>query len=388
MRSIISAEWKRVLPLQIWILFSMVILIFTVYDDKKEKSTYTYVDADGNLIDGRDVLKDARQKKEMIPVESILLGEKKDFLTEESLNYLKVQNLVEANYSKQIGELTAKEAKNFYERRISHIRRNLVESSTVSYNKKEIDLLVEKASQVNAIMIGYAEGWSSINRGMEKFVPLLLLGISMMFIPLFGEDAKVKMNEFIFAAKWGRRQLDFARIFIAFGAGTLLYLYGMAEYVFIKLLDFGSEGGNFFIQGEERMFFSVYPISYIQQFSWNFVIGYFALFVAISFTLIVCILIKKTMACSAVLCFFWIFLLVGDQMNLYITNHYFFNFMPYRMTKFHHYYLENDLYRVGGESINSMVFTTGVAAIIVFSMLGMIALTLWERQNRKFVIGG
>lgn len=90
MRSIISAEWKRVLPLQIWILFSMVILIFTVYDDKKEKSTYTYVDADGNLIDGKDVLKDARQKKEMIPVESILLGEKKDLLTEESLNYLKV----------------------------------------------------------------------------------------------------------------------------------------------------------------------------------------------------------------------------------------------------------------------------------------------------------
>ena len=86
--------------------------------------------------------------------------------------------------------------------------------------------------------------------------------------------------------------------------------------------------------------------------------------------------------------FFLDFLLVGDQMNLYITNHYFFNFMPYRMTKFHHYYLENDLYRVGGESINSMVFTTGVAAIIVFSMLGMIALTLWERQNRKFVIGG
>lgn len=80
MRSIISAKWKRVLPLQMWILFSMTILIFTVYDDKKEKSTYTYVDADGNLIDGRDVLEDARQKKEMIPVESILLEGKKIFL--------------------------------------------------------------------------------------------------------------------------------------------------------------------------------------------------------------------------------------------------------------------------------------------------------------------
>lgn len=136
------------------------------------------------------------------------------------------------------------------------------------------------------------------------------------------------------------------------------------------------------------MFFSVYPISYIQQFFLNFAIGYFALFVAISLTLFVCILIKKTMACSAVLCFFGIFLLVGDQMNIYITNHYFFNFMPYRMTKFYHYYLENDLYRVGGESINSMVFTMRVAAIIVFSMLGMIALTLWVRQNRKVVIGG
>ena len=123
------------------------------------------------------------------------------------MNFLKIQNLVEANYSKQIGGLTAKEAENFYKSRISHISQELVESSTVSYNKKEIDSLVEKASQVNAIMIGYAEGWSSINRGMEKFVSLLLLGISMMFIPLFGEDAKVKMNEFIFAAKWGRRQL-------------------------------------------------------------------------------------------------------------------------------------------------------------------------------------
>lgn len=234
-------------------------------------------------------------------------------------------------------------------------------------------------------MIGYAEGWSSINRGMETFAPLLLLGISMLLLPLFGEDVKVKMNEFISAAKWGRKQLDNARIFIAFGAGTLLYVYGMAEYVFLKLLDLGSGGGNFFIQSEERMFFSVYPISYIQQFFRNFAIGYLALSVAVSFTLFVCILMKKAMACSAVLCFFWIFLLVGDQMNLYIANHYFFNFMPYRMTKFYHYYLENDLYRVGGESISSMGWTACVAAIIVCFMTGMIVLILRVRQSRKFV---
>ena len=61
--------------------------------------------------------------------------------------------------------------------------------------------------------------------------------------------------------------------------------------------------------------------------------------------------------------------------------------MEFSDCNFHHYYLENDLYRVGGESINSMVFTTCVAAIVAFSILGMIALTLWVRQNRKFITG-
>lgn len=383
MRSIIRAEWKRVLPFWIWILFAIVIFVYTVYDNGLEKNRYTYVDADGNLIDGGDVIKDARQDEKASYIESVLLQGANGSFAEGSLNFVKAQNIADMNYGRQIEELTEEEINDFYQKRLAHIRQALEESSIVSYDRQEIDSLIEKASQMDAIVIGYAEGWSSLNRGMDNYIPFLLLGISMILIPLFGEDSKTNMRELILAAKRGRMPLDFARIITAFGAGSLLYLFSVTEYAFIKFINFGFEGGSLYIQGDESMLFSVYPISYIQQFVHNCGIGYLALLVEILVMLFVCILIRKAIACSAALCFFWIFLLVGEQMNIYVTNHCFFNFMPYRMAKFQHYYLENDLYRIGGVSISSMTWTACVAAIIVMAVMGIIVLILRMQQKEK-----
>ena len=173
--------------------------------------------------------------------------------------------------------------------------------------------------------------------------------------------------------------LAYARVMTAFGSGSLLYLYGMAEYAFIKLSAFGSEGGGLPVQSDETMLFSVYPVSYIRQFFQNCGMGYLALLMAISITLLVCTIVKKALAGSAVLCFFWIFLFIGEQMGIYSTNHWFFNFMPYRMARFGHYYLENDLYRIGGASIGSMAWTACTAVMITAAVLGIVIMVLkWQ----------
>ena len=383
MRSIICAEWKRILPFWICILFLLVIFAYTVYDNRLEKDRYTYVDDNGDLIDGGIVLKEARQHKDGSEIESILLQSINGSLAKGSLDFVKAQNFSYMNYGRQIEELTIDEINYFCQKRLSHIYQGLEESSTVLYSRQELASLMEEANRMSTIVIGYAEGWSSLNRGMENFVPFLILGISIILIPLFGEDARTNMNEFILASKWGRMPLNLSRIITAYGAGSLLYLCGISEYTFMKFLAFGCEGGNLPIQSDESMFFSIYSLSYMQQFFRNCCVGYLALLVTISFTLLICILVKKMLVCSAILCFFWIFLFVGEQMNLYVTNHWFFNFMPYRMTRFGHYYLENDIYRIAGISMSSMTWTICVALVIVLIVTGSMILFLKMQRKGK-----
>lgn len=383
MRSIICAEWKRILPCWICILYILMIFVYSVYDNKLEKDRYTYVDTNGNLLDGGVVLKEARQHKDSSEIECILLQGINGSLTKESLDYIKAQNFSYMNYGRQIEELTLDEIHDFCQNRLSHIYQGLEESSTVLYSRQELASLMEEANQVDTIVIGYTEGWSSLIRGMEKFVPLLVLGISIILIPLFGEDAKTNMNEFILATKWGKMPLNLSRIITAYGVGSLLYMCGILGYTFMKFLAFGCEGGNLPIQSDESMFFSIYPLSYMHQFFRNCGVGYLALLVAISFMLLICILVRKMLACSAILCFFWVFLFVGEQMNLYIANHWFFNFMPYRMARFGHYYLENDLYRIAGVSISSMTWTIYVSFVIVLIVTGSMIFFIKIQQKGK-----
>lgn len=382
MREIIYVEWRRVLPFWTWLLLTAAILVYAVYDNEMEKNRYDYVDHNGELIDGGEILKDAMQDKKAYLIEDMLHQGAEGSLLEGSFTFVKAQDFATKNYGRQMEELTSLEIAEFGQKRLAHIRQTLEESSTVSYSRQEIASLVAKAGLEYPIMVGYAVGWISLNCGMDQFVPLLLFGISILLIPLFGEDSKTRMGEFILSAKRGRMPLAYARILTAFGTGSVLYLYGVAEYAFIKLSAFGVDGGDLLIQSDETMLFSVYPVSYIQQFFQNCGMGYWALLVAISFTLLICIIVKKALASSAVLCFCWIFLLIGEQMSIYITNHCFFNFMPYRMARFGHYYLENDLYRIGGLSISSMIWTACVAAMITMAVLGIDILFL-KMQHKE-----
>lgn len=94
----------------------------------------------------------------------------------------------------------------------------------------------------------------------------------------------------------------------------------------------------------------------------------------ISLTLLVTVMTEGVLTGAVVIVFFWILLLVFDQMALYPVNHYFCNLMPLRMTDFTHYYIGNETYRILGNSISSLSWVILVSLLSsVFMMISTIS---------------
>ena len=87
------------------------------------------------------------------------------------------------------------------------------------------------------------------------------------------------------------------------------------------------------------------------------------------------------MTSAVVFIFFWILLLLFDQMYLWPVNHYFANFMPLRMTSFSHYYIGNEAYRIFGVSLSCMTWSCLLAGLLAGMLLA--SAILWERGKRK-----
>ena len=93
----------------------------------------------------------------------------------------------------------------------------------------------------------------------------------------------------------------------------------------------------------------------------------------ISLTLLLTVLSDGVLTGAVGIAFFWILLLIFDQVPLYLVDHYFANFMPLKMTDFQHYYIGNEIYRIAGNSFTCLVWVTFLSVII---SVGMILLTI------------
>lgn len=153
----------------------------------------------------------------------------------------------------------------------------------------------------------------------------------------------------------------------------------------IKMIPFGFEGWNQCIQSNSKMFFSVYPITNLQQFFLNGMIGLAALLFAVSFLIFITVFMEKVMSSAVVFIFFWILLLLFDQMYLWPVNHFFANFMPLRMTSFSHYYIGNEIYRVFGVSLSCMVWSILLSGLIAGILL-LLAIMIIKKKEKKVCI--
>ncbi len=86
-----------------------------------------------------------------------------------------------------------------------------------------------------SMQILWAEGWKVLNDGMGVFVALVLVLISVLLLPLIGIDPKNNMQELCRGTKYGKRQLDHARILTAFYQ-ELFFMWLVFSYILLKAL--------------------------------------------------------------------------------------------------------------------------------------------------------
>lgn len=375
MKAIISAERKRILNIKIFIIFITIILLYSVSATYYTVKNYDIRDKSGVVLPWKENLnygKVATRGKE-------LNEEYFDWMinTERPYTYIdeiNLSDLVEMNYGmKEIKDLEKEEIVDFYSTRLLRIEEMLEESSKIQYTDDEKAQFMEKANQLSLpLSMSYAEGWKNLNQGMGKFVSILLIVISILILPIFGSEPQTKMKELYRSSRYGKKKLDRAKIILSYPIGVVLYLIGVMIHFIVKMLPFGFEGGNQPIQSHASTFFSLYNISNLEQFLINLVIGLVAMIFMISLVLLITILTEGIMTGAVIVAFFWILLVSFDQVRLYEIDHFFANFMPLRMTKFSHYYVGNEIYRIAGNSISCLVWVISVSAII---SLGLLTLT-------------
>ena len=378
---IILLECKRMMGRMVFAGFVAFILVFSIYYSHRNLVRYN-LDEQG--ITWKDNLSEARKASEGLYLDKESMEDlRRDANRYGYVNSENIMELVTANYGKSLEELSADEMEQFFQTRADTIHENLVSDVNNGYTDKEMVDFMEKAKSLFALSMGYAEGWKALEETMGSFVFLLVIVISVLTLPLFGRDPAVKMEEMVRSSKYGKRQLDRARIIAAYLMATVLYACSMVVYFVIIMLPFGFDGANQLIQSNARTFFSLYNISYLQQFLWNLFRGYVVLIFMVSMVLMVTILIKNILASGAIIAIFMVMLVIFNQIYLYPINHWFTNFMPVKMTDFWYFYTGNELYRIFGLSISCMSWSIIVSLVLSGGILvaGRIALHVYRKKG-------
>lgn len=379
---IIRLECKRMMGRMILLGFVAFVLVLSVYDSHRNLDRYDLYEEGGTW---KDNLSEARKASEGLYLDrECMEGLREDANRYGYVNGENIMELVLSNYDgKTLEELLDDEMEHFFQTRVDSIRKNLVSDVNKGYADKEIADFMDKAKSLSTLSMGYAEGWKALEETMGNFVFLLVIVISLLALPLFGRDPAVKMEEMVRSSRYGKRQLDRARIIAAYLTATVLYACSMVVYFVIVMLPFGFDGANQLIQSNARTFFSLYNISYLQQFLWNLFRGYVVLVFMVSLVLMVTILIKNILASGSIIAIFMVMLVLFNQIYLYPVNHWFTNFMPVRMTNFWHFYTENEIYRIFGLSISCMSWSVVVSLILSvgFLVAGLIVLHVYRKRG-------
>ncbi len=381
---IIILECKRITSRIILFGFLVFVLIVSVYDSQRNLDRYNVRDAQGIVVTWKDNLSGARSASRGLYLDKECMESlREDANLYGYLNGENILELISSNYErKTLEELSNDEMSGFFQIRAKLIKENLVLDTKMGYTDEEIANFMDRAESLSNLSMEYAEGWKALEKKMGNFVFLIVMIISVLVLPLFGRDPAVQMEELVRSSRYGKRQLDMARITAAYLTATVLYVCSMAIHFVIVMLPFGFDGASQPIQSNVRMFFSLYNITYLQQFLLNLFIGYVVMIFMISLVLVVTILLKNILAGASVIAIFIVMLMIFNQVYLYPVNHWFANFMPVKMTDFRHFYTGNELYRSFGLSISCMGWSVVVSlALSVIFLAGSLILLSINRKK-------
>ena len=281
-------------------------------------------------------------------------------------NNVKIANSVYID--KKLSELTDEDIENFYSNRLNLVDDIIKYSGNLTDTK--INYLTKNSRDVKTpIKTGYAEGWKNLNYDMTNFVLAILGLISILVLPIFAEDPKVKMKELYTSTINGKEVLIKARLIAGVQVGVMVYVLSMMVFTLSRLLILGFQGGGLPIQSSIKFFFSARSLTYFQQYLLNFTIGFVAMLFIVSIVMLFAVLTQQIVAGGVLLTFLWIIMTIVPLLDT--LNRYFMNFLPYKMVKFNTYYIDNEVYSIFGS-----VFNKSTMVILISIILSGVFITL------------
>lgn len=379
MKSIILVETKRILKKEIIIFFFSAVLFLSLFSSYQAIKSYELWDMDGVVASGQENLRHGKENTGRNSIEKAIsiLRDKEDVVFVDETN---VAKLVAMNYSdKNVKDLSDEEINLFYENRLKIIEAKLSENSIFTYTDREKERFIEEAEKLTSLMMSFSEGWKVLNQDMGSFVPFVLILVSIVIMPLFAEGSQIRMKELICSTRKGKGQFNLAKIITAFGIGSVLYVSAMLIYFLIKMIPFGCEGGREYIQSNEATFFSVFHVTYMEQFVMNCIRGYVSLIFVVSMTILISVILGRIMEGISVISFYWVLLLIIEKMMSLEVNHIFANFMPLRLSGGIDFYIQNEVYRFAGKTFDGLVWCPLIAVILAVGMLSISIWWLWGK---------
>ncbi|MEF9952885.1 MAG: hypothetical protein RR840_07960 [Clostridium sp.] len=385
MKKVIKSELKRILSMQVIIILFILVFGFSFVSSILKVNSYNIYNASGEVeISGWDNIRESQKKSHNMIlnqeglIDIVKRKDKSKYIY--NINAVRIANSVYLD--KKLAELTDKNIKEFYLNR--EVLLNKIISSYDKNNQgisaKERKYLTDKISKLKTpIEIGYAEGWKNLNNDMIDFVIILIACICIVILPIYGEDPKVNMRGLYFSTVNGKTVLLKAKLYVGIQVGVIIYILGILIFTISRLGVLGFQGGGLPIQGSVTYFLSLKNITYFQQFILNSIIGFGAVIMSISFILLVTSITRSILSGGVILTFMVILVTLSPSVSL--VNRYFLDFMPYNMTNFNVYYLDNDIYNIYGNIYDRS--TVVVIASFIISLINLLLVRFTFNKQLK-----
>lgn len=385
MKSLIRAESKRVLNRNIFILIIVIIILFSVIAGLVGLNSYKVISGNKILYTAKENLRRSKKESKYTFLDKEFISSLKDKKIDNIQFYKNIDKILVKNYDLiSYSELTESRAKDFYNKRLINIKKNLEGDGEKDYSKKDIKYLLQKANKIKKpIQMDYAEGWKNINRDLGMLVLLLIIISSIVILQIFGKIDKFNMDELSRTTRKGKMELSIAKVIVAIKISLIIYFTGILILLIVNGIIYGFEGFSMSIQSNPTYLYSIFKINYLQQFLINVSLGLVALLFMVGFVLFVTAVTKNLLIGGVITVFFWALMFVFEMLKDYEINHYFANFLPIKMTDFTMHYNANDIYKIFDNRYNSIIWTIMVTILISLILFILSYLIYVFRQNKE-----
>lgn len=171
-----------------------------------------------------------------------------------------------------IDNISAKEAKQVYEKRISALK-GYLDSGEETFTEAQKKFLIQRYENLKTpFYYEYVGGWSALLQNISTFILMLALVIGFFVSGIFSDEFQIKADSIFFSSKLGRNKAVVSKVSAGFLITTVLYVVFVLLYTLIVLLMLGADGANCPIQLD--LWRSAYNVTFFQAYLLIVIGGY------------------------------------------------------------------------------------------------------------------